>query len=712
MPEIRVPVFGRFVVADPDRKATRVEYRRLSEVLTQERHTDVFFTQYSNEDHPYRLSEATTACAPTLVLAVFDVDDKQKGHDKRARAEWLTRERAKISALIAATGVHVYETRGGYRIVSELPEPFVIRESTDAAAWTARYKTWCNYLLRAFDIKCDHDPQDNWLCTDWQRIFRVPHSTRDRGGEPERLPTYGPANDPGIWAPELAPEDFVEPEDTKRRLSESVDDMQHATPLGVRVAHALTAAETLPPAVSRSGGHNALLVAASTIYRGFALPREHALAILEDTYNPRCEPPWKLKELNHKLDAVERSNERWGEEIDAIMLAQALESWDPRPSPREPSDPEEEDEPVPSDARASDGTAKSPTAEPKEWANNGAQALEYFNDIGDPVPTGIETIDRITNGGLRRGEPSIFGGAPNTGKTGLTLTVAFKLSEQGHKVAVGAFDEPKSRLAVRMGQFLGFDRELLWKGGDAAAKAAMAKLPVKIYNGRAKDVTIEWIAEKLGEHGPGVMVIDSLQTARSKAHVPRMSEPERLQATCEAIDQLASKHKHLVLVTSEINRDYYRNHEQALQLSPMAAFSGTRAIEYTFMFGIVLLRPPETEHILARTAKNKIGEGEPDFALMVDRAHATMYEIPMPNPDRERGDAFDDVTPRIDLERVIYSLVRDKPCSKPRTVEAFLKEQNVDVRPGQVAHALEMLIARRHVVRDQDGTYRVQPWTD
>src|SRR5690348_18129149 len=75
MSELRVPVFGRFVVSDPDPKAPRVEYVRLSEVLTQPRKTDRFFTQYSNPEHPYRLSEQTTACVPALVLAVFDVDD-------------------------------------------------------------------------------------------------------------------------------------------------------------------------------------------------------------------------------------------------------------------------------------------------------------------------------------------------------------------------------------------------------------------------------------------------------------------------------------------------------------------------------------------------------------------------------------------------------------------------------------------------------------
>src|SRR4029077_5905357 len=93
--------------------------------------------------------------------------------------------------------------------------------------------------------------------------------------------------------------------------------------LGVRVAHAIVAAENLPPAVRKQRGHNALLIAASTIYRGFALPRVRAEQILVKEYNPRCQPPWSSREIAHKLDAAERGGGPVGGLISAILISDA-----------------------------------------------------------------------------------------------------------------------------------------------------------------------------------------------------------------------------------------------------------------------------------------------------------------------------------------------------------------------------------------------------
>lgn len=69
--------------------------------------------------------------------------------------------------------------------------------------------------------------------------------------------------------------------------------------------------DAMPPAISGSGGHSACYTAATTLVHGFALPPERALAILEQHYNPRCDPPWSIKELQHKVDdAANKQHER------------------------------------------------------------------------------------------------------------------------------------------------------------------------------------------------------------------------------------------------------------------------------------------------------------------------------------------------------------------------------------------------------------------
>lgn len=56
-------------------------------------------------------------------------------------------------------------------------------------------------------------------------------------------------------------------------------------------------------AVSGSRGHSRTFRAACAAVRGFALPLEQALPLLQE-WNERCMPPWSEKELLHKLDGA------------------------------------------------------------------------------------------------------------------------------------------------------------------------------------------------------------------------------------------------------------------------------------------------------------------------------------------------------------------------------------------------------------------------
>jgi hypothetical protein len=69
--------------------------------------------------------------------------------------------------------------------------------------------------------------------------------------------------------------------------------------------------DAMPPAISGEGGHNATYAAATALVHGFELAPDHALRLLIDHYNPRCEPPWSEKELRHKVDdAADKPHER------------------------------------------------------------------------------------------------------------------------------------------------------------------------------------------------------------------------------------------------------------------------------------------------------------------------------------------------------------------------------------------------------------------
>jgi hypothetical protein len=63
----------------------------------------------------------------------------------------------------------------------------------------------------------------------------------------------------------------------------------------------------MDPAISGSGGHMATWRAALALVRGFGLPPDDALHLLVEEYNPRCSPPWTLRQLQHKVADAARA---------------------------------------------------------------------------------------------------------------------------------------------------------------------------------------------------------------------------------------------------------------------------------------------------------------------------------------------------------------------------------------------------------------------
>lgn len=62
----------------------------------------------------------------------------------------------------------------------------------------------------------------------------------------------------------------------------------------------------MPPSVAGQNGHGAAFAVANKLVNGFGLDASTALGILREHFNPRCEPPWSERELEHKIaSAVE-----------------------------------------------------------------------------------------------------------------------------------------------------------------------------------------------------------------------------------------------------------------------------------------------------------------------------------------------------------------------------------------------------------------------
>jgi P4 family phage/plasmid primase-like protien len=182
-------------------------YLPTSEAFTRRWSTDAHLAAYSVPAHPRRLAraEALTALAAEggipMVLAVFDLD----APDHQATEDWFAEQWPRVDAVqLRHPGLFAYRTRGGYRLVWRLAVPYVLRSVQDAADWRRLYQRWCCYLARAVGLVADPS------CADWTRLYRLPHATREGGGAPEELPTWGDPAELGTFEVEPRPEELAD----------------------------------------------------------------------------------------------------------------------------------------------------------------------------------------------------------------------------------------------------------------------------------------------------------------------------------------------------------------------------------------------------------------------------------------------------------------------------------------------------------------------
>ena len=200
-------------------KGGAVPYVSLAKAMTDRYRTDAHTAAYCFPSVERRLRvellrDATNrhlvGAGVSMVVALFDVDCEQSHKasgaigDEPAPDAWWVAETEKIDALLAEhPGAFVYRTRGGYRIVYELASPIVLQTSIDDSAWRARYSQWVAYLRRRFSIFADPS------CSEWTRLYRLPHAARAEIGRPEERETLGDAYAIGAWACEPSAEDVA-----------------------------------------------------------------------------------------------------------------------------------------------------------------------------------------------------------------------------------------------------------------------------------------------------------------------------------------------------------------------------------------------------------------------------------------------------------------------------------------------------------------------
>jgi hypothetical protein len=296
--------FGRYVrgwpePADPHERATwkdddRAGLADMARILTHRFECDAHFAAYAADierRHTIRLfqvpehSDKIERANLRMVLAVFDVDDPIAHKEGLPSTDkWKLEEQPKLQALIDEhPGGFVYTTRGGYRLVYALPEPFPIRRQAHDDAWTAQYKSWIRYLRRRFKVEADG------ACADWTRFYRAPFVMRD--GVAQQPDTFGDPSALGVWAPKLTTGDRVEPKPIDAPDYGTIEPVPIADPSNEyglsRLSSAVRYLESAPLSIRGQTGRNTMFSVCAYLVRRLRLPLEIAADCIEVIYNPR-----------------------------------------------------------------------------------------------------------------------------------------------------------------------------------------------------------------------------------------------------------------------------------------------------------------------------------------------------------------------------------------------------------------------------------------
>lgn len=198
---------------------------------------------------------------------VLDVDGKLGGATRREL------ERLPFG-FVAHTTKSDTEDRRCWRVVGRLAQPVTLEEHR------AVYEELRPSLPNGTDPQSINAVQP-WLCP------AMPPS-----GRFEAFTHRAPALDPAPLL--LAYAERIEREELERAKERPVDP-------STAERRAIAYIEKMDPAISGAGGHTATFRAAAKLVEGFGLDELAALRILRDHFNPRCLPPWKERDLVHKV---------------------------------------------------------------------------------------------------------------------------------------------------------------------------------------------------------------------------------------------------------------------------------------------------------------------------------------------------------------------------------------------------------------------------
>jgi RecA/RadA recombinase len=261
------------------------------------------------------------------------------------------------------------------------------------------------------------------------------------------------------------------------------------------------------------------------------------------------------------------------------------------------------------------------------------QRLRAQRAIGPRHSTGIAILDTAMRGGLPVEKVMGICGAPNAGKTSVACQIADRYSRTDVAVGWCCYDGSASEVDARRLQALGVLRQDAENPNEATiafAERELGSLPFEMYDygPDGRPIGIEAAALDLAQRYPNqprCLVVDSIQKAPGEG-----SKLERVAATLAAIRNVAMNPatRCMVIFTSEVSREFYRNELQASAMNDMAAGKESGDIEYVAQTFLVLRTTKDGDGLVSVSVpKNKLGSHVPDFLLKQDFARTTFTHV-------------------------------------------------------------------------------------
>lgn len=418
--------------------------------------------------------------------------------------------------------------------------------------------------------------------------------------------------------------------------------------LVVRIRRASHYISKMDPAISGSGGHLQTFKVALVLTRGFELPDDVAIDLLEREYNPRCDPPWSRRELEHKVETAAQARVPMGYLLDD----------DPRDhhSSYEPSNATDEPAEAEQPKTESEPATQEPPKRKSLFTKLGAAAI--FEAL-PPVPWLAEKLD------LTPGAPAMFAGYGYSRKT---------IAAQSLALSVAAGRRIWGEFSCRSGRVLHIDYEQ----GNRLSRERYQRLA------RGMGIGPEELAERLDLvvlprtylddpkaaaifaaelEGYDCVIIDSFRAAAPSAD-ENSSDVRRhldtLTRASEATGALA-----IVIHHSRKSGDSKRAAREALRGSS-GIFDACSSI---FVFSAEKGCPTLVEHEKARTS----GELAEDFYLdTVDVPHGDNPRagvlVAYKTVEQVKDGQAPDVSPLAALKRAIVDAVRAEGEVKSKNV--------------------------------------------